>query len=96
MTEKLKAEWLIDNGSMEDAIEECIRDYVWKQKRAYGVEVDPKDIDVDPRQFLGKIQKWLDWEHSFHDNPFENENEATEYWLDYEGYELIRKAIESA
>ena len=73
MTEKLIADWLLDNGSMERAID---------------------GLNIDPAIFKDNIQKWLD--ECYSDGlTFENENEATEYWLEDDGYELIQKAIEA-
>lgn len=71
-TEKLKADWLMDNSSMDDAI---------------------GDTGINPEIFKDRIQAYLDEQYALHDNPFENENEATEYWLEEEGYELIRERI---
>ena len=93
--EKLIPQWLIDNSSMENAIDEAINDYIWKQKQAYGIEYTKADFNVNPEDFTDKIQAYLDMCYSQHDNPFENENVATEYWLEYEGYDLIQKAIEA-
>lgn len=93
--ERLKADWLLDNSSMDDAIDEAIEEYIWKQKAAYGIEYTKAELKINPEIFKDRIQSYLDEQYALHDNPFENENEATEYWLDYEGYELIQKAIES-
>lgn len=94
MNERLKADWLIDNSSMDDAIDEAIRHYIWKQKVAYGIEYTKAELKIDPAIFRDSIQKWLD--ECYSENvTFENENVATEYWLEDEGYDLIQKAIEA-
>lgn len=96
MNEKLIADWLLGCGPMEDAIEEAINDYIWKQKAAYGIEYTKAELDINPEIFKDRIQKWLDSCYEEGIDPFEdNECVACDYWLEDEGYELIQKAIES-
>lgn len=95
MNERMIPDWLMDNSSMEDTINDAIDDYIWKQKQAYGIEYAKVDFNINPDRFRDKIQAWLDKQYALYDNPFENENEATEKWLNCEGYDLIVKAIEA-
>lgn len=88
MLPPITAEDVIDTSEMEDAIEEVIQDFIWKQKQAYGIEYTTEEVKIDPNQFVQDIEQFLK-----SCGEFENENEACDAWLTLRGYELIQKAI---
>lgn len=88
MLPPITAEDVIDTSQMEEAIEEVIQDFIWKQKQAYGIEYTTEQVKIDPDQFVQDIENFLK-----ENEGFENENEACDAWLDLRGYELIEKAI---
>lgn len=80
---------IVDSLEIIQAIDNEVDDFIFRQKRAYGIEYSEDELFIQPAYFKYDIEEWL------LNNPTnETDPDTLAYlWLQAEGFEKIENAI---